>query len=190
VYIENFFNRLCTTPSDINEHLPTLKKYATGCDRVVEMGVRAVVSTWALLAAKPKQMVSYDIQSHQNIGAALGAARQAGIDYEFRVADTLRLTLEPTDFLFIDTLHTYLQLSQELRLHADKVTKFIALHDTETFGRKDEQLYAHASDLAKGSSAKTGLMTAAEDFLAEHPEWQIAEHFPNNNGLTVLRRVV
>ena len=36
------YNTLCKTPSDINEHLPTLEKYAS----IFETGVRGVISSW------------------------------------------------------------------------------------------------------------------------------------------------
>ena len=55
------YNQLCITPSDINEHLPTLKKYAEQCNSIVEFGVRDGCSTYGLLAGRPKFMVSYDI---------------------------------------------------------------------------------------------------------------------------------
>ena len=48
--IASSYAALCARPSDINEHLPTLRAYAERVDSVVEMGVRGVVSTWALLA--------------------------------------------------------------------------------------------------------------------------------------------
>ena len=34
-----------------------------------------------------------------------------------------------------------------------------------------------------------GLWPAVEDFLLEAPEWRLWQHYPHNNGLTVLRRV-
>ena len=34
--------------SDINEHLPTLCRYAQECDSVFETGVRGCISSWAL----------------------------------------------------------------------------------------------------------------------------------------------
>ena len=37
------------TPSDINEHLATLRMYASRVGSIAEMGVRKVVSTWAFL---------------------------------------------------------------------------------------------------------------------------------------------
>ncbi len=93
--------------------------------------------------------------------------------------------------LFIDTLHTYNQLIQELDLHSNKVLKYIILHDTLTFGRKDEDVYSHASDLIKNKlTEKMGLMTAIEDFLitTNGNNWEIHDHYDNNNGLTILKR--
>jgi len=63
INLENFYIEKCNTPSDINEHLPTLKKYAEECSHITEMGVRWVVSTYGLLMGKPKKMISYDINS-------------------------------------------------------------------------------------------------------------------------------
>ena len=60
--LEDIYLFLCDTPSDINEHLPVLKELASQSDSVVEMGVRWVVSTFALLAGKPKSLTSMDIQ--------------------------------------------------------------------------------------------------------------------------------
>lgn len=67
--IEQNFNRSRETESDIQEHLETLRRYSSLCDSVVEMGVRYIVSTWALLAGKPKKMISIDIQHPAEIGA-------------------------------------------------------------------------------------------------------------------------
>ena len=59
--LQQTYDELCARPSDINEHLPTLKKYAKECEHITEMGVRWVVSTYALLMGKPKKLISYDI---------------------------------------------------------------------------------------------------------------------------------
>ena len=37
--IVNKFNELCERKSDINEHLPTLHKYASECESIIELGV-------------------------------------------------------------------------------------------------------------------------------------------------------
>jgi len=48
-YIKQKYNFLCKNKSDINEHLPTLYRYATQCQSIAELGVRGVISTWALI---------------------------------------------------------------------------------------------------------------------------------------------
>ena len=47
-------------PSDINEHIPVLSRYAAGCESVTELG--AGRSTWGLLHGRPKRLRSYDIR--------------------------------------------------------------------------------------------------------------------------------
>jgi hypothetical protein len=69
--IENKYNELVNTSSDINEHLPTLRRYAEDCEHITEMGVRWVVSTYAFLVAQPKTLVSIDIQLPETWGANL-----------------------------------------------------------------------------------------------------------------------
>jgi hypothetical protein len=141
------------------------------------MGVRAVVSTWAFLKSNPERLICYDILRSNNIDTAIAAAHEAGITLEFHQQDVLTTEIESTDLLFIDTLHQHDQLTQELNLHADKVRKYIILHDTSKFAYTDEV-----------TGAKGGLWPALETFLSEHPEWQIKERYTNNNGLTIIAR--
>jgi len=47
--IENKYKHLCNEVCDINEHLPTLYKYASDCESIIELGVRGCVSSWALV---------------------------------------------------------------------------------------------------------------------------------------------
>lgn len=172
--IEEKYNQLCATPSDINEHLPALKRYAEQSESVVEMGVRALVSTWALLAGKPKILVSIDIEDPSTYGGDLwevyDAANLEGINFSFRKGSSLEVVLPEVDMLFIDTLHTYEQLFAELERHHISVKKFIAMHDTNLAGDPDN------------------MRGAVNDFLDKYPEWEVAEWFENNNGMTFLKR--
>ena len=169
--LEQCYIAKCNTRGDIHEHMPTLRKYATGCDHVTEMGVRYAVSTYAFLAAMPKRFVCYDIVPAQAITDALELGSKNGIDCTFHLEDTTKAVIEPTDLLFIDTLHVYAQLSAELTLHAGKVSKWIILHDTWTFG-------------LRGSDGGEGLWKA----VTELEGWKVREKFDNNHGLTVLER--
>lgn len=178
--IEDKYTALCKKRSDINEHLPVLRKYASQCKHITEFGVRWIVSTWALLAAKPKVLRSYDIKHPKDFKADIvaveQAAKEAGIDFKFTLADTLNTEIEETDLLFIDTWHIYRQLKKELELHAEKALKYIILHDTITFG-------------VEGEDGGEGIGKALDEFLETNKHWQVREEYINNNGLTILERV-
>lgn len=189
--IDEKFKINCQEPSDINEHLPTLLKYGKECEHITELGVRWVSSTWSLLLSNPKKMISIDIVKHPNIDEVIELSKEYNIDYTFIESDVLDMEIENTDLLFIDTLHTYNQLIKELELHSIKVSKYIILHDTVTFGNTDEIIYDESSNLIKNQTVtKTGLKTAALDFLNSEigKDWLIFEEYFNNNGLLIMKK--
>ena len=47
----------------------------------------------------------------------------------------------PVDLLFIDTLHTFGQLTAELEAFASNTNLYIILHDMESFGKEDELIH-------------------------------------------------
>jgi hypothetical protein len=170
--LDEIYYEKCRTKSDINEHLPVLREYGDKVNHITEMGVRGIVSTYALLASRPKKMISYDIiyvdTSHIH---SLAPATE----YRFIVGDTRQISIEPTELLFIDTLHNYDQLKTELTLHAPKTSKFIVLHDTETFG-------------VHGETEQIGLLKAIDEFLEINTVWVNDLRLKNNNGLTILKK--
>ena len=178
--LEEIYNFKCQTPSDINEHLPTLKRYTEECEHVTEMGVRWVVSTFAFMMGKPKKLISIDIDPVEKHGIKtenlIELSKSVNVDFTFVVGDTTKIEIEETDFLFIDTLHTYNQLKKELELHANKSKKYIGFHDTTTFAQI-------------GEYKEVGLWPAIEEFLITNENWVISEKFENNNGLTILKRI-
>jgi len=173
--MENIYKKYCTEPSDINEHLPILYKYAAKCIHVTEMGVRSGKSTAALLAAKPKKLISYDIQPFAHEANFRALAK--GTEFVFKKQNVLEVEIENTELLFIDTWHTYSQLNMELYLHGNKASKYIIMHDTETYGVDGE-------DKQQG----TGLLKAIYDFLEKNTQWSTELILKNNNGLFVLCR--
>jgi hypothetical protein len=159
--------------TDIVEHLQTLVDISKKCDHITEMGVRGVVSTWAFAVGVKKggKLVSIDIaQSPQEeLDRVADFSKRRGIDFEFKLADTLQIDIDETDLLFIDTLHTGEQLEKELNLHAPKARKFIIFHDTE--------------------SCKNELWPVIDKFLKDSKEWALKTVYTNNNGLTIIRRL-
>lgn len=203
--VEEIFKNLCdlaydkTTCSnrgivDINEHLPTLRRYGSNSKHITELGTRFAISTHAFLIARPSKLVSIDLNYRffEPFESEIREfASACGTDFEFIEGDVLEMEIDETDLLFIDTLHTYNQLSLELRKHESKVRKWIILHDTVTYGGTDERFYKEAKiskKVKKASKDKSGLSLAITEFLQEFGSWSVKEHFSNNNGLTVLER--
>lgn len=179
-------------PSDIYAHIETLYNYGKMCRHITEMGVRSVSSTWAFLYSNPQKLISYDIVKHPNVLEVEDIAKRNGLNFTFIESDVLKVEIEETDLLFIDTLHTYNQLISELELHSDKAQKYIILHDTTTFGTKDEINPNKKSDIVEAMSVtKQGLTTAYQDFLLtdKGKKWAVDKVYTHNNGLTILKRV-
>ena len=177
--LEQIVNKIYLTPSDINEHIPTLIEYASECETITEMGVRAITSTWAFLGAAPKRLISYDMEDPSHYGSNIqivhDVAKQYGLNFTFIKADVLKIDIEETDLLFLDTWHAYDQLKAELDIHHIKVKKYIAMHDTTTYGGPSQ-------------GDPIGLLAAVMEFLASHREWTVYYHTHSNNGLTILER--
>lgn len=196
--IKSKYEAACAKPSDINEHLPTLLKYANKVKHITEMGVRDVVSTWAFLMAQPDRLVCIDIVRSDNITEMISIASiEKRTHVTFTKADTTKMEIEETDLLFIDTLHTYSQLKNELKLHADKVRKYIIFHDVVTYGHKPEpssfdthkgKVWQAPEVLANYKDGDKGLLPAIQEFLEANPNWNIVEHCLNNNGLMIIER--
>lgn len=179
--------RAALEPSDINEHIELLRKLASECDHVTEFGMRGGNSTAAFLAAQPDTLISWDINPYavvsQRTADLLSVAGHTA--FQPRVGDTLKIApIEPTDMLFIDTLHTAKQLKAELERHVDPITrpvrKYLVFHDTATFGTVGED------------GSEPGLRAAIRYFQRCHsfPLWELIEDRQNCNGLVVLRRVM
>ena len=191
--LKNYFE-LSKIPSDINEHLETLKKYTEECDAVIEMGVRQIVSTWAFLAGNPKKLISLDLYNPAHFGGNLqevyDAVSSTDIDFTFIEHDSLTYDIDSCDLLFLDTWHDFLQLKKELTRHHTKVKKYIIFHDTVSFAHSDEK---NADEMGMLNQTETnlpkGLWPAIEEFLYHNRSWVIWEKKSNNNGLTILKRL-
>ena len=187
------YRQLSEIPSDINEHLVTLKKYTEECDTIVEMGVRSIVSTWAFLAGNPKKLISLDLYNPTKFGGNLqevyDVVSSTEIDFSFIEHDSLTYELEPCDLLFIDTWHDYLQLKKELTKHHTKVKKYIIFHDTVSFANSNEKNAEEMGILNQNeTNLPKGLWPAIEEFLYSNRNWYVYEKFANNHGVTILKR--
>jgi cephalosporin hydroxylase len=175
IYFKQALVHAINTPSDINQHLPLMNILSKLCNHVTEFGVRWGTSATAWFN-NDVTVRGYDIVAYEPAVKLFDQAKAAGKDVQLIVQDTLTIgELEPTDLLFIDSLHTYKQVSAELK-YAPNVRKFILLHDTVLFGDRGED------------GSVPGISQAIREFLASNNDWTVLEHRTNNNGLTVLTR--
>lgn len=196
------YSILCKTPSDIYEHLPTLYKYASQCERVLELGVRGCVSSWALAygilcnQSSTKQLFMNDIHEC-NISELLQSAKDTQLQIIPLWMNDLNIELkENVDLTFIDTWHVYGQLKRELNKFSKCTNKYIIMHDTtvdEIFGESLRcQMNIYEQSVQSGIPIEEiirGLWPAVEEFLETNKDWKLKERFTNNNGLTVLERI-
>lgn len=212
---DSLYEKTAKVPSDINEHFPLLKALATGCDTIVELGMRwARGSTLAFLAAQPKKLISWDLDPECVLSPkVLDLTRIAGATkFNPRVGDSLDIPPERADLVFFDTLHTRKQLLAELMRHADPTArlarKYLVFHDTSTFGRTGEDgsvpgIYAAIRHFQRNESFPLwevmllaevkGLSDVERDGIAEHAEKRrdgaALLNLSNNNGLIVLKYI-
>lgn len=195
--LQSRYTELCHYPTDIYEHLPTLASYASLCRHITECGVRGAISSYALatgiVETPGAKMIQVDPEtSHASENFRMECERQ-GLPVVYYDQSDLECPMEQTDLLFIDTWHVYGQLKRELARWHSSVSKFILLHDTEVDKWRGETVRCGGDTSARFGipehEIKRGLWPAVLEFLRDHPEWTIREHYSNCNGLTVLARV-
>lgn len=166
--LEDKYQELLKTPSDVNFHFETIRKYVSPGDKVLELGVRECVSTYALMANRPGGLISVDIvrPKKKNLDQVKKAAKEAGVAFNFLKGDSIYIDLSPIDVLFIDTLHLYSHVVKELWRHSGRTNKYILFHDSLIFE----------------------VRACIQDFLFNR-DWEFVEENPNGTGLTVLGRV-
>jgi len=195
--LKSHYEKKCQEPSDINEHLPTLRAYASECEHVTEMGVRSVVSSYALVVPSvTKRLVQVDIQPmSQQLNYFQHLCAECGISCEFKCCDSVLVGKEPTDLLFIDTWHVYAHLKRELAAWHQYVRKYIIMHDTYVDGVFGESIRLNWNTATQAAETgypedeiRMGLNQAIQEFVIQQPEWEIHRVFVNNNGLTILKK--
>jgi cephalosporin hydroxylase len=160
----------------VKPHLDIFISYGAQCKTVTEFGVETGCSTAAFLTSGCKKVYSYDVKITPNARLVKQAADEDGVFFKLFEKDNLKVIIKKTDLLFIDTDHWYGQIKAELSHHHPRVKKWIMMHDTETFG------------VVNPFDGRPGMKAAIYEFLEEHPEWQIKEHFEIGHGLTILER--
>ena len=171
LWCQDQFERDVLTPTEINEHLMTLRLLTRELNlkRVLELGVCDGKSTIALLHAAQEiggHVTSMDIEDCPIARKRVWSEKLTHL-WEFIVGDDIEVEWnQPIDHLFIDTSHAYDHTVSELRKFAPFVVPggLITLHDTISF---------------------PGVRKAVMEFLEDNPGMR---YYPycHNNGLAII----
>lgn len=178
IIFEDRLNGIGVQHRDMMGHMATLATLAAMCEHCTEFGVRTGNSTVALLYGlsqreTPGWLASFDRDSHSLDFQTDRFAPNVG--WNFYQLDTSELSeIAQTDLLLIDTLHTYAQVTAELK-HAPSVRRWIVLHDT-------------CVNWTEGEKGAEGIGRAVTEFLEANKNWRRAIAFNHSNGLTILER--
>ncbi|HEU5394693.1 MAG TPA: class I SAM-dependent methyltransferase [Candidatus Methylomirabilis sp.] len=181
--LEEAYERVCATPSDINEHLPTLADLCrrTDAKRVIELGVRTGVSTVAWLHGLTEtdgHLWSVDTGPPPPMKHPRWTFTR-GEDLDPFVLSQLPAE---ADVVFVDTDHRYELTLAEIREYAGRVRSggCLVLHDAEV------EVFEHHEP---GTEPPFPVRRAIEEiFGGDTPEIASTkiERYENNNGLVVV----
>ena len=132
--LEEEYDRLCHTPSDIYEHLPRFVQLCRQlqAQHVIELGTRSGVSTIAWLyglKVTGGRLTSVDIDAKPDLGDWPHWTFIQGDD----LAPEVVASLDVADIVFIDTSHVYEHTLREFHIYRYLVRPggVIACHDTQ-----------------------------------------------------------
>lgn len=195
------FLEACNTHSDINEHVDTLREYASKSSSVAEFGVRGGVSTYGLIyglsqsTKEPKKYIGVDINYCEITETMSKHAKENNIDYTFIVHNSATVDIPEVDILFIDSWHVYGHLKRELDKSHKNVRKWIIMHDTSIDAVRGESIRTGWNTLEQSiktgypeSEIRRGIWPAITEFLEKNREWKLKERRVNCCGLTILER--
>lgn len=180
---EKLYQEVIESDGDFAGHMETISELLKDCKHVTEFGVGSGQSTKAFLRHEGLELHSYEIDPHPDMVQFFIDAKSAGKNCTLHIGDTRKVDIEETDFLLVDSYHSYDQVKAELERHGSKVRKYIAFHDTELYGFIG-QGYDREADYFQ-----LGIVPAIDEFIKESESiWDIAYHTEDCNGLTILKK--
>ena len=172
--IDDVFDVVKAIPRDLDQHMDTLKELSSKCSHVTEISKRKE-SLIALAAGKPEKIVSHNIEMNTILEHVEKVSTDTVIERSFLKSVEVD-SIEKTDLLFIDTVHTYDMMLDELTKFAPSVKRFIVARGTQSNGEI-------------GEDGGRGILYALRFFMEKNPKWSVIEHHEHQYGITVLARL-
>lgn len=151
-----------------------LKRVAEQCESYTEFGVnQGTTLATVMLTNTVKKIRAVDIKlAAYNPAKPFFEqyAKDNSIDYSITEASTLDISIEPTDMLYIDTVHNCNHLMKEINKHINRVHKYVIFHDTEI------------------SQGPQKLSVCIKQFVSTHPEWEVVTDCVIDVGFMTIKR--
>lgn len=157
--------------SEYTEYLRRMPFYLKDCISYRELGTNygssAIMAMFCLLDYC--ELIDISFKNFQSLRPIFEKAAEDYITevvYHEKSSSNVDTDVD-TDFLLIDSVHTYSHVKKELAIFAPLTNKYIMFHDTNA--RKD-------------------VYRAVEEFLEKNSEWTRVEHYAKSAGYTVIAR--
>lgn len=125
--INHCYEVLCAKESDLNKYFPKIKECASECETVCELNSRGV-SSWAILAGRPKKLAIHPADITGDLEAISLAAKSVGIEVII-VNDPEEMLEKDQDMLYIDIFNDENSLKRILEKAKPKIKKYIVIHN-------------------------------------------------------------
>lgn len=142
---------------------------ASECETYRELGIMqgATAAAAALAGYKSLDLIDIDVKPFRTYEYLFE-------DYEYTLTarssiDYTPEDLDPVDFLLIDSRHVSSHLEKELKIHAQRVNKYILFHDT--------------------FSIKSLQNTISQFLVLNYKEWELETYYQENVGYTLIKRI-
>jgi len=155
---------------DMYTRMDFIQETFKGVNSITEFGPYQGCSTAAWLMLKPKTFVTIDSGVALDVELYKKAATEIKVDFKFIISNDLEIEISPCELLFIDTMHTEEHTYQELRLHANKVSKYLVFHDV--------------------TQPRFGTLAGINRWWKNHPEWKLKYQDFNDCGFMILEKKI
>lgn len=129
--IIDLYNSYMSEVDHSSWYLEELMRLAYECDTITEIGMFQGHSISAFLRTRPKKLTGYEIDMSHIRRDVFHHLCPDNTELEFIRGDSLTMpVIDECDLLFIDTVHRYEHVIQELNRHGNQAQKFVVVHDT------------------------------------------------------------
>ena len=193
---KNLFSEFLTAAPHGYAYLYELKDF---CNKnfvasVRELGAFQGASASAFFEGGVTSVESIDLDP-RHLSSEIRSALEDMGSWSLRVESSVssEAVWDEVDLTFLDTVHTYQHVAEELRIHGQTSKKFVAVHDTKypksvvkDVGKLD--LGPHYQIITAEFCHKKTVGRAVTDFVKASGQWEMVLNSKSGTGLMIIGR--